>query len=142
MIRYALHCLDCEAAFEAWFASSEAYDRQAEAGEVLCPVCDGAKTAKQIMAPALARSRDPRPGAKLTDIAARARKHIAENFEYVGDRFAGEARAMYYGETETRPIWGETAPEDARALAEEGVPAAPLPKPFVPTPPKSNRLLN
>jgi hypothetical protein len=43
---------------------------------------------------------------------------------------------MYYGETDDRPIWGETTPEEREALKEEGVPALPLPAPFAPKPPK------
>ncbi|MEM7768105.1 MAG: DUF1178 family protein [Pseudomonadota bacterium] len=142
MIRYALHCLDCDAAFDAWFASSDAYDRQAEAGQVTCPACDSARTAKQIMAPAIGKSGEKSARAKLKAFAAKARQHVAENYDYVGGAFADEARAMHYGEAKERPIWGETKPEEAKALADEGVPAAPLPKPFAPTPPKPDKAIN
>ena len=43
---------------------------------------------------------------------------------------------MYYGDTEERPIWGATTAEEAKSLEEEGVPAAPLPEPFVPPRPR------
>jgi hypothetical protein len=46
-------------------------------------------------------------------------------------RFATEARAIHAGNAPERSIWGETKPEEARALIEDGVPVAPLP--FVPT---------
>jgi len=146
MIRYALNCLDCEAEFEAWFGSSADYDAQSAAGQVACPECESARTAKQIMAPAVARSSGRVTGAefaaKFRALAARARRHVAENYDYVGSDFAEEARAMYYGETDERPIWGETRPEEARALAEEGVPAAPLPSAFAPRPPRPDEALN
>lgn len=139
MIRYALCCRDCDAEFEAWFASSDAYDTQSDAGQVTCPSCGSCHTAKQIMAPAISTAHTRTVPEKLKDFAAKARRHVAENYDYVGDNFASEARAMYYGETDERPIWGRTRPEDAKALAEEGVPAVPLPKPLAPTPPKPEK---
>jgi hypothetical protein len=53
MIRYALAC-EKGHAFESWFASSAAYDKQAKHGLVTCPVCDSAKVEKTIMAPRVA----------------------------------------------------------------------------------------
>ena len=140
MIRYALACGDCEHEFEAWFASSDAFDRQAKRKLVACPDCDGRKVSKQIMAPAVKRTKGkaaaPDPEKAFAEFAAKARAHVAENFDYVGDGFAEEARAMYYGETDDRPIWGETTAEEREALKEEGVQAMPLPAPFAPKPPK------
>ena len=140
MIRYALICADCEHGFEAWFASSDAYDRQAKRKEVACPECDSRAVTKQIMAPAVktTKGKDPAPDPEklMADFAEKARQHVAENFDYVGGDFAEEARAMYYGETDDRPIWGETTPEEREALKEVGVPALPLPAPFAPKPPK------
>ena len=140
MIRYALACGECEHAFEAWFASSDAFDAQAKRKLVACPACDGRKVAKQIMAPSVKTTKGKAPVADperlAAEFAAKARQHVAENFDYVGDGFAEEARAMYYGEQDDRPIWGETTPEEREALKEEGVPALPLPAPFAPKPPK------
>jgi hypothetical protein len=62
---------------------------------------------------------------------------VSRNFDYVGDGFAEEARAIYYGAQEGRPIWGETTAEEREALAEEGIAAVPLPAPFAPKPPKT-----
>jgi hypothetical protein len=145
MIRYALRCHDCCAEYEAWFASSQAYDRQAEAGLVTCPECEGANTSKQIMAPAIAgSSRDASGarGAELAKWAAKARRHIAENFDYVGESFATEAREIHEGNRDARPIWGQASLDEARALAEDGVPALPLPEPLAPKPPKPDGELN
>jgi len=52
MIRYALTCHKGHA-FESWFASSAAYDKQAKHGLVTCPVCNSAKVEKTIMAPSV-----------------------------------------------------------------------------------------
>ncbi len=58
---------------------------------------------------------------------AALRAHLEATAEHVGPRFASEARRIHLGEAEQRPIWGEATAQEARALAEEGVPAAPLP---------------
>ncbi len=146
MIRYALVCGDCQHEFEAWFASSSAYDDQAARRLVTCTECGGARVAKQIMAPSVRTSETRSPAATdehmLREVARKAREHVAENFDYVGERFADEARSMYYGEQDSRPIWGETSPEESEALREEGVPAAPLPRAFTPRKPRQKQRLN
>ena len=51
---------------------------------------------------------------------------------WVGGKFAEKARAMHFGEQEAEPIHGQTTPEDARALVEEGVEVAPILFPIAP----------
>ena len=46
---------------------------------------------------------------------------MRENADYVGDKFAEEARKIHFGETDPRGIYGEATPEEARSLAEDGV---------------------
>jgi len=144
MIRYALICADCEAEFEAWFASSSAYDTQAKAGLIECIACQSHTVTKQIMAPAIRTSGQktsqknaPKNTAEPSSqsLMEAAREHIAKTCEYTGDQFPEEARAMYYGETQERPIWGETTPQEAKALHEEGIAALPLPAKLAPQPP-------
>ena len=145
MIKYALICT-AEHEFEAWFSSSSSYDDQAKRGLVECPVCGSTQVSKQIMAPSIKDSGEKKSKAitkkDFEKVAGKVREHIAETHDYVGDNFASEARAMYYGEQDHRPVWGETSTEDAKALAEEGVPATPLPAPFAPKPPKDDSKLN
>jgi len=139
MIRYALECRDCETGFEAWFGLGIVFETQVEAGQVECPNCGGHDIRKQVMAPSVRpseRSGASDPEKVFGKLAAQARQHIAENYDYVGDGFAEEARSMYYGERDHRPIWGETTADERESLKEEGVPAAPLPPAFVP--PKSS----
>ena len=50
MIRYRLKC-EKRHEFEAWFASSAAFDRQAKRGLIACPRCGTAKVHKSLMAP-------------------------------------------------------------------------------------------
>jgi hypothetical protein len=75
-------------------------------------------------------------------MAGEVRRKIAETHDYVGEKFADEARSMYYGEIEHRPVWGEVTPDVARDLLEEGVPAMPIPKPFAPDPPRRRDKVN
>ena len=97
------------------------------------------------MAPAIRaseKSLKEAPEAIAAKMAGEIRRHIADTHDYVGDRFADEARSMFYGEAETRPVWGEVTPDVAKDLIEEGVPAMPLPKPFAPEPPRKRAKLN
>jgi hypothetical protein len=64
---------------------------------------------------------------QLRDMIRALRKHVAENADYVGRGFPEEARQMHNGEIEHRSIWGEASPEEAKALAEDGVEVHPLP---------------
>ena len=132
MIRYALTCANDDQ-FEGWFSSSADYDDQEQRGLISCPVCGSAEIRKAPMAPAVARSRE---GESSAEIAAKVRQHIKEKFDYVGDGFADEARAIHDGDAPDRPIWGEATPEEAKSLAEEGLPVAPLPAPFAPVLPR------
>ena len=142
MIRYSLACLG-EHEFEAWFSDSTAYDRQRKRKLVECPVCGSSDVRKQIMAPTVRFSEKAAPAEVVAaKVAGEIRQHIASTHDYVGDSFASEARAMYYGEAEHRPVWGEVTPDEAKELVEEGVPALPLPKPFAPEPPRRRAKLN
>lgn len=161
MIRYALVCAGAHK-FEAWFSSSADYDVQADRGLVECPACGSIKVTKQIMAPAVRtarqsdaarRSEAARSGQSAAcdagaigitangapDLEALARQmkaHIRNNFDYVGKDFAREATAIHEGEKPERLIYGETTPAEREALEDAGVPCAPLPEPFAPTPAK------
>jgi hypothetical protein len=55
------------------------------------------------------------------------RDHLTANADNVGKKFPEQARKMHYGEIEHRSIYGEATPEDAKALAEEGIEFHPLP---------------
>jgi hypothetical protein len=138
MIKYDLKC-DNGDEFEAWFGSIADYDKQADAGLVECPHCGSKHVTKAPMAPAVQTSRKQearKERAVAMAMAAKVREHIKDNFDYVGDKFADEARKMHEGESEERAIWGEATPEEVRALEEDGVPASPLPPELAPTQPK------
>lgn len=140
MIVFDLRC-DLGHVFEAWFGSSAAFEDQRERGLLACPACGDATIVKAVMAPnitakaASAGSRDaPSPAAMkaaMRALATAQAKALAKS-EWVGRAFADRARAMHSGEAEQAPIHGEATRAEAKALAEEGVPVAPLPLPIVP----------
>ena len=55
------------------------------------------------------------------------RAKVEANCDYVGNKFAEEARKIHYGESDPRGIYGETSKDEARDLAEEGVEFARIP---------------
>lgn len=130
MIVYNLLC-DHGHEFEAWFASSSAYEKQVAGGEVSCPVCSSHKVEKAVMAPALSGAKKSNLNAgeirQMRQALAEMRKKVMETGENVGERFPQEARAIHYGDSEMRQIYGEATLEEAADLAEEGIDVMPLP---------------
>jgi hypothetical protein len=142
MIKYALVCAN-EHPFEGWFAASADYDDQNTRHLVECPVCGSGEIRKQIMSPSVSGTKargsheaDPQMRSMMMEAMRRVRSHVTDNFDYVGDRFATEARAIHEGASEDRGIYGEASPKEVRALIEDGVQVAPLP----PEPPKKTEL--
>lgn len=141
MIRYALAC-EHGHEFEGWFGSSSDFDDQQARGLLECPVCASKDVRKQIMAPAVAGTKrntpdlPPQARAMMMEALGKVRRHVEENFDYVGDTFAREARAIHEGRSEDRGIYGEASPAEVKALVEDGVPVAPLP----PEPPKKTEV--
>lgn len=151
MIRYRLVC-DSGHDFESWFPSSESYDAQVTRGLVACPSCGSVKVSKGMMAPSIGRGgREPVPEAPATEaglpvpmpeadpmfgereqrlrtLMRAMREHVTQNAADVGERFPEEARRMHYGESPTRAIYGEASLDEARALVDEGIDVAPLPR--------------
>lgn len=136
MIRYALTCPSGHG-FESWFASAEAYDTLARAGQVSCPVCGSARVDKALMAPSVRPARKaaaetdrPRlaePASDIESALAELRRQVEANSDYVGMNFAAEARAIHDGTAPERSIYGEARPDEAKRLIEDGIPVAPLP---------------
>lgn len=136
MIRYSLRCADGHA-FEAWFRDADGFERQRDAGHLSCAACGSPRVDRAVMAPSVAKRRAaPAPEAKAPKpveatpaerALAEMRRKLEASSTYVGADFAAQARAMHAGTSEHRAIHGEAAPAEARKLAEEGVPIAPLP---------------
>jgi len=124
--------------FEAWFGSSADYADQQARGLVDCPICGDCAIEKAVMAPAVGaksnRQADVTPAAMKAAMAAlaKAQSKALEGSQWVGTAFAGRARAMHEGVEDHAPIHGKATIAEAKALAEDGVPVAPLPLPIVP----------
>ncbi len=88
------------------------------------------------MAPAVPAkaSAAPRPEEvkRMLGALAQMQKKLIEGSDWVGDRFATEARAIHLGEVEARQIHGRATKADADSLIEDGIPVAPLPLPIAP----------
>jgi hypothetical protein len=133
MIRFDLRCRKGHL-FEAWFRDGAAAESQIAGHKLACPTCGGVRVEKAPMAPRIGRgkanneSANPAATKEIGAKSALLRKELAElrakieaSCEYVGDRFAEEARKIHYGEADSRGIYGETSEAEAHALTEEGI---------------------
>ncbi|NYZ16299.1 DUF1178 family protein [Azospirillum sp. RWY-5-1] len=127
MIVFELKC-SSDHRFEAWFRDGAAYDAQVRDGALACPLCGDHAVSKAPMAPRIAKAREAAPDdrerraqAEVLKQLREVRKAVEDNCDYVGDRFAEEARRIHYGETDARGIYGETTSQEAEELREEGV---------------------
>jgi hypothetical protein len=150
MIKFSLVCQDGHE-FEGWFQSGAAYEAQIARKHLVCPHCGSHSIDKAIMAPAVAKStaqderapRDERPAAagpaatpaemkippqELHRLLRQFRQEVHTKAEYVGGKFAEEARRIHFEEAPARGIYGEASPEEARELAEDGIPFLPVPR--------------
>lgn len=143
MIVYSLLCAEAHE-FEAWFRNSAAFDEQAAAGAIACPMCGDTHIRKALMAPAIRPSSKaaakpieeaiaaPTPQeadqqAAALQLLREMRRKIESDCDYVGDNFAEEARKIHYGEVEAHGIYGESTDADREALAEEGIEVGRIP---------------
>jgi hypothetical protein len=130
MIKFTLKCAQGHD-FDSWFQSASAYDRLSATGMVSCAVCGSTQVEKALMAPQVQAAREEGALTRKPDTAEQAiaalRRKVEANADYVGTRFAQEARDMHEGVLPERAIYGEARPEEARRLIEDGIPVAPLP---------------
>jgi hypothetical protein len=143
MIVFDLKCGEAHV-FEAWFGSSADYEDQRGRKLIQCPICGDEAIAKAVMAPRLGSkgvddappvpvASGPAPEVKsMLAAMAQLQSKMLEKSEWVGRRFADEARSIHLGETEHRTIHGQATPAEAAALVDEGVAVAPLPFPIIP----------
>jgi hypothetical protein len=123
MILYTLRC-SRDHQFEGWFRDGDGFEAQHAAGSIACPHCGDTTVEKAVMAPRLGRSREGTPEAALVRLRSaliEMRRRIETHCDYVGTRFAEEARRIHYGETEAHGIYGEANDTESRELADEGI---------------------
>ena len=134
MIQYSLVC-ENEHKFEAWFRNADAYDEQVKKRIVTCPVCATGQVEKALMAPALGKAGSEKVSLAIghpQQVELRAamkalRDKVTSEADYVGDRFATEARKIHDHEVEPRGIYGEATRDEVAGLVEDGVDFMPLP---------------
>ncbi|HVJ33943.1 MAG TPA: DUF1178 family protein [Terriglobia bacterium] len=135
MILYQLKCQK-EHQFETWFKDGQTCDKQLARKSVECPVCGNKSISKALMAPRIGGGEKARADEQKQMAIAAAevkrqlqeiRAKVEDNCDYVGDRFADEARKIHYGETEARGIYGEASDDDFQELNDEGIEVARIP---------------
>jgi hypothetical protein len=153
MIVYDLSC-ESGHRFEGWFGSSSDFEDQRARGLVECPHCGSGIVTKAPMAPAVPAKGNQRSEAvpaapqnaaphaanlpippemaRALQALAKAQAEALKQSTWVGENFAEKSRAMHYGEESPAPIHGQTSLAEAKALAEEGVPVAPILFPVAP----------
>ena len=124
MIRYALVCAKGHA-FESWFPSSAAYDKQAKRGLVSCPTCGVSKVEKAIMAPKLSGTRKrgaapavaavpevPAPVANDTPVAMMSPQMISPQEHELRQKL----KELHEHLTKNSDYVGKKFPEEARKM--------------------------
>ena len=122
-------------AFEGWFDSTEGFESQQSRGLVECPICGNASVTRKLSAPRLnlstpaASKNEALSPQRVQQLWAQMARHIRENTEDVGERFAEEARRIHYQEAPARGIRGVATARESEALADEGIEVLAFPMP-------------
>ena len=135
MIKYKLFCRNCNLKFDSWFSSSNEYERLKKKKLLSCHKCNSIKVEKTIMAPQLINRKSDTDEKvniekynKVKKTMMGYQKFIKENFKFVGDNFAYEARSIHYnGKKKTTGIYGSASKEDLKELKDEGIYAQTIP---------------
>ena len=129
MIKYKLKCKNCELSFDSWFASSLEYEKLKRKKLISCHICDSIKVEKTLMAPKMlnrgSKDKSTKEFKKYKDINKKLREYqefIKNNFKYVGDNFAYEARSIHYNNKKNKKgIFGTATKEEIKELNDEGI---------------------
>ena len=127
MIKYKLICKDCKNIFDSWFSSSKEYEKLKKKKFLNCHICDSLKIDKALMAPNILNSQESRSKDlnKIKEIKSKLREFIMfiiDNFKYVGDNFAHEARTIHYeSKKKKKAIYGKASRREIEDLNQEGI---------------------
>ena len=136
MIKYKLICKNCNIDFDSWFASSIEYEKLKKRELVTCHNCNSNKVEKTIMSPQLINNIKNNKSEKVNlnkfnkvkNTIKSYQKFIKDNFKYVGNNFAFEARTIHYsGKKKSKGIYGTASKQDIKELKEEGIDAQMIP---------------
>ena len=129
MIKYKLSCKSCNLSFDSWFASSKEFERLKKKNFLICHVCNSKKIEKSLMAPKIINKSNLKDfekqkikNKKISDKIREYQKFIKNNFEFVGENFAYEARSIHYdNKKNNKGIYGTATKDEIKELKEEGV---------------------
>ena len=129
MIKYKLVCKKCQISFDSWFASSMEFEKLKKKNFLSCQSCNSNRIEKTLMAPKLINHSNEiinvEKNYKLNKINKKMEEYktfIKNNFEYVGKKFAYEARSIHYdSKKKDKGIFGIASKEEIKELTEEGI---------------------
>ena len=129
MIKYKLICKSCEETFDGWFASSKEFEKLKKKNYLNCHFCNSKKIEKTLMAPKLINNKRinniNEKNLNFIKINKKIREYqnfIKNNFEFVGDNFAYEARSIHYdNKKKEKGIFGKATKKEIKELKEEGI---------------------
>ena len=124
MIKYKLICKDCNNTFDSWFSNSREYEKLKKRKYLNCHICDSQKVEKTLMAPNVLNSLDYKSKDinKIKEIKTKLRDFKKDNFKYVGENFAHEARSIHYDpKKKNKAIYGKASQKEIEDLKEEGI---------------------
>ena len=127
MIKYKLFCKNCSDSFESWFASSKEFERLKKSKLLQCLNCNSNKIDKSLMAPSIINkqkknNKDTKKFLEIKNKLIEYKKFIKNNFDYVGDNFAYEARSIHYNnKKKQKGIYGKASIKETKELSEEGI---------------------
>ncbi len=134
MIKYKLLCKDCLKNFDSWFSSSKEFEKLKKTAFINCPNCNSLKIEKSLMAPSIINNKKENKNLnsnKHSEIKKKLKEYknfIKNNFEYVGDNFAYEARSIHYNNRKkNKRIYGNATTKDVKELSEEGIETETIP---------------
>jgi|TARA_B110000967_G_C18722730_1_gene478495 hypothetical protein len=129
MIKYELVCRKCDNVFDSWFAASKEYEKLKKLKHINCHFCGSLKVEKNLMSPNIVNNKEDnseilkdKKYLKLKNKIREYQKLIKENFKYVGENFANEARSIHYNEkNQSKGIYGKATTKEVKELQEEGI---------------------
>ncbi len=135
MIKYSLICKDCNLTFESWFGSSKEYEKLKKKKLLNCHSCNSINIDKSLMAPSLINNKKldiinkhEKKYDRIKKTISEYQRFIKNNFKYVGDNFAYEARTIHYDKKkEKKGIYGTASKQNLKDLREEGIEAQMIP---------------
>jgi len=129
MIKFKLSCKNCSNNFDSWFATSKEYEKLKSLKHINCPNCNSLKIEKSLMSPNVLNSKKKKSAIERNEKYIQVKNKIKEyqkfiknNFEYVGENFAYEARSIHYNDKKkSKGIYGKATIDEVKELDEEGI---------------------